>query len=92
LRFGVRNTILALIAVVVFVGLLVYLSLGQSQVRVEVCVQFQGRQNCRIASGPTQEQAIRTATDNACATITSGMTESMTCGRSQPVSVRVVTE
>jgi hypothetical protein len=87
-RFGVRNAVLALIAVVSFVGLLVYLTMGQRQVRVEVCVEFQGQRNCRTASGPTEEQAIRTATDNACATITNGMTESMTCGRSVPSSVR----
>jgi hypothetical protein len=87
-RFNGRNTILAVIAVVLFIGLLAYLSLGQRQVRVEVCVQFQGRTNCRTAAGPTEEQAIRTATDNACATIASGMTESMTCGRMPPQSVR----
>lgn len=88
MRFGVRNAIMALIGVVLFIGLLVYLTLGQKQIRAEVCVEFQGRQNCRIASGPTREQAVRTATDNACATISSGMTESMTCGRTPPVSVR----
>jgi hypothetical protein len=88
MRFGVRNTILALVAIIIFIGLLVYLSLGQRQVRVEVCVEFKGRQNCRIAAGPTEEQAIRTAADNACATITSGMTESMTCGRTPPLSIK----
>jgi hypothetical protein len=87
-RFNVRNAILTVIAVVFFFGLLAYLTLGQKQIRAEVCVEFQGRKNCRIASGPTQEQAVRTATDNACATITNGMTESMTCGRTPPVSVR----
>ena len=88
MRFNVRNLLFGLIAVVFFIGLLAYMSLGQRQVRVEVCVAFQGRQNCRIAAGPTEEQAVRTATDNACATIASGMTESMTCGRMPPVSVR----
>jgi hypothetical protein len=79
---------MVLAGVIVFIGLLAYLSMGQRQVRAEVCVEFAGRQNCRTASGPTEEQAIRTATDNACATITSGMTESMTCGRTPPVSVK----
>lgn len=88
MRFNLRNVILAIVAVVAFLGLLVYLTLGQKQIRAEVCVEFQGRKNCRTASGPTQEQAVRTATDNACATITNGMTESMTCGRMPPVSVR----
>lgn len=90
MRFNVRNSLFAVIAIVLFIGLLVYLSLGQKQVRAEVCVEFQGRTNCRTAAGPTQEQAVRTATDNACATISSGMTESMTCGRMPPTSVRVL--
>jgi hypothetical protein len=87
-RFNIRTTIFGLIAVVLFIGLLVYLSLGQKQYRAEVCVEYQGRQNCRTAAGPSREQAVRTATDNACATIASGMTESMQCSHSKPLSVR----
>lgn len=90
MRFNVRNTILGLVAAVLFIAVLVYLSLGQKQKRVEVCVEFQGRTNCRTASGPTEEQAIRTATDNACATISNGMTESMTCGRTPPTTVKLL--
>lgn len=88
MRFNVRNAIFAVVGVGVFIALLAYLTLGSKQFRVEVCMEFQGRTNCRTASGPTQEQALRTAAENACATISSGMTESMTCGRSQPVSVK----
>jgi hypothetical protein len=82
--------LLTVLAAVVFIALLAYLTLGQKQVRAEVCVEFQGRTNCRTAAGPTQEQAVRTATENACATISSGMTESMTCGRMPPTSVRIL--
>ena len=81
---------LVALGVLLFVGLLVYLTMGQKQIRAEVCVEFQGRTNCRTAAGPTEEQAIRTATDNACATISSGMTDSMTCGRMPPKSVRIL--
>ena len=90
MRFKGRAAFFGVIAVVLFIALLVYLSVGQTQVRAEVCVEFQGRTNCRTAAGPSQEAAVRTATDNACATITSGMTESMSCGRKPPVSVRVL--
>jgi hypothetical protein len=83
-----RNAIFTVIGIAAFIGLLAYLTLGQKQHRVEVCVEFQGRTNCRIASGPTKEAAVRTATENACATIASGMTESMTCGRMPPTSVK----
>jgi hypothetical protein len=76
------------LGIIAFFGLLVYLTLGPKQNRVEVCVEFQGRTNCRIASGPTRESALRTATDNACATIASGMTETMACGHKPPTSVK----
>jgi len=83
-----KNALLVIVGIVGFVALLTYLSLGQKQFRVEACVEFQGRTNCRIASGPTEEQAVRTATDNACATIASGMTDSMSCSHKPPVSVK----
>lgn len=76
------------VGVLLFVGILIYLTVGQKQYRVEVCVEFQGQKNCRIASGTTREGAQRTATDNACATITNGMTESMACSHNPPVSVK----
>lgn len=77
-----------LLGIVAFIGLLVYLTMGGKQHRVEVCVDFQGRKNCRIASGSTRDGTIRAATDNACATITNGMTESMACSHAPPVSVK----
>lgn len=80
------------LAVTVFtlavLGLLIYSSLGLRKHRVEVCVSFQGRTNCRTASGSTREQAVRTATDNACALIASGMTDSMACTSAPPTSVK----
>jgi hypothetical protein len=80
--------LLILVGVGIFLGVLTYLTVGQKQHRVEVCVEFQGQKNCRIASGQTKDGALRTATDNACATITNGMTESMACGHNPPVSVK----
>lgn len=79
---------LILLAVLGFFGLLAYLTMGQKQHRVEVCVEFQGRTNCRIAAGSSRETAVRTATENACGTIASGMTETMSCGHKPPVSVK----
>ena len=83
------NKTLAVIAgIILFLGLLTYFTLGPKRIRAEVCVAFNGRTNCRIASGPTREAAQRAATDNACATIASGMTETMSCGHNPPQSVR----
>ena len=83
-----RNRALIGLAAVAFIGFLVYLTMGQKEHRVEVCVEYNGRENCRVAAGATREQAQRAATDNACATIASGMTETMGCSHSQPKSVR----
>ena len=72
---------------VVLLGVLVYSTMSLSQHRVEVCVEFNGQGECRTASGPTEAEAQRTATDNACALITSGMAESMACTSQPPVSI-----
>jgi hypothetical protein len=80
--------ILAVLAcIAAFIGLLTYLTLGGKQHRAKVCVEYQGRTNCGTATGPTREHAQRTATETACATIASGMTDSMSCSHKPPVSV-----
>ncbi|MBI4466820.1 MAG: hypothetical protein HY656_05270 [Acidobacteria bacterium] len=76
------------VAALVFVGVLVYSSLRLGQVKVEVCIEFKGRPGCGTAAAPTEEEALRTAADNACALIASGMTESIACSRTPPRSVR----
>ncbi|MCP5118058.1 MAG: hypothetical protein GY953_45165 [bacterium] len=78
---------IAVVFTTIFLVVLIYSTMGLSQHRVEVCVEFNGRQDCRVASGATREEARRTATDNACALLTSGMTESMTCSAKPPVKV-----
>ena len=64
------------------------LTASASKYRCEVCVEFQGRTQCRTAAAATEMQARRTAQENACALISSGVTDSMQCGNSQPVSVK----
>ena len=88
-RSGSRKTgmIIGLVFAAVFLAVLIYSTMGLSQHRVEVCVEFKGRQDCRIASGATREEARRTATDNACALLTNGMTESMACSAKPPVKI-----
>jgi hypothetical protein len=73
---------------ILFLGLLVYLTLGQKRYRAEVCIAYQGRTDCRTASAATKQQAQRTATDNACAVVTSGMTDSIACANTPPTSVK----
>jgi hypothetical protein len=79
--------IAGIVLAVVVLAALVYTSFGNAHFRCEVCVSYEGRQACRKASAATREQALRSATDNACAQVASGVTASMVCGSSQPVSV-----
>ena len=80
------------ILMAVFIAAIVYSTLNLRRFRAEVCMEFQGRTACRIAAAATREQAVRAATDNACALISSGMTDSMACSQTPPRSVRMLTE
>ncbi len=76
------------LGIAAFLAILFYLTMSGRQNRVEVCITFNGRTACKIASGPTREEAIRTASDNACALIASGVTDSMACARTVPDTIR----
>ena len=76
-----------LVGLVIFfalLGVMAYSTLTLAQHRVEVCMNYHGRQNCRTASGTTVEFAMRTAISNACADIASGVTETMGCMQTPP--------
>lgn len=81
---------LGILFVVIVVGFVVYSTLSTSagRIRCEVCVTYRGRQSCRTASARTRELAERTATENACALISSGITDSNQCNHTEPDSVR----
>ncbi len=70
------------------IAYLIYSSMGIAQYRVEVCIAFQGRTECRVASADTQDHALRSAQSNACALLVSGVTETMQCERVEPSSVK----
>lgn len=84
-RTGVTLAVVAL--VVIGLGLIVWSSMGLSQVRVEACITYNGRTACRVAAGTSREEAIRTATDMACAVLASGMTDRINCSNTEPSRV-----
>ena len=59
----------------------------QPRQRCRVCMDYQGRSDCREAEAPTRQECQRTATDNACALIASGMTQTIACANTPPTSV-----
>ncbi|MFN8007858.1 MAG: hypothetical protein U0V70_12680 [Terriglobia bacterium] len=73
--------------ILLFVGIVIYTSVGSGGIRCEVCMDFQGRVACATASGANQAEAQRTATETACAKISSGMTESIRCSQTPPQKV-----
>jgi len=82
-----RGAILLGIAGLATIGLIV-MGVRQSMSKsCEVCVTFQGRTECRSADGATEEQARTTATQNACAFLSAGMTQTVRCQNRTPDSV-----
>ena len=75
------------IGVAIFFGYVIYSSMGLDQFRCEVCMEFRGQTACSTAAGTSRQEAQRTATDTACAQISSGVTDSIACSQSQPKSV-----
>jgi hypothetical protein len=80
--------LVSLVFVGAVVAALIRSTMNLAQYRVEVCMDYQGRSSCRTAAGSTEEFALRSATDNACALIATGVTDSMACDRTPPRSVR----
>ena len=83
-----KTVVLGVVFVVAVLAFLVYSSMHIARYRVEVCINYQGRTECRIASADTRDHAVRSAQNNACGLIVSGVTETMQCEQANPVSVK----
>jgi hypothetical protein len=83
-----KSVWLGILFVALVVGFVVYSTMSTGRIRCEVCVTFRGKQACRTASASTRELALRTATENACALLSSGVTDSNQCHNTPPDSVR----
>ena len=82
-RAGLAGVLL-LGGVIVFV---LFQSMTLQQATCEICMEYNGREQCRTVAAATEEEAIQGAIHNACAFISGGMTDSMACGRTEPASV-----
>jgi hypothetical protein len=78
---------LAVAFVVVVVGFVVLTTFQGKRVSCRVCIAFKGQRDCRTASAANKMEAQRTATTNACAQLSSGVTESGQCENTLPESV-----
>lgn len=83
-----KTVVIGIVFLVVVLGFLVYSSMHVARYRVEVCVSYHGGNQCRTASADSQDHALRSAQSNACALLTSGVTETMQCERETPTSIK----
>ncbi len=83
-----KTVVIGVVFVVAVVAFLIYSSMQISQYRVEVCVNFLGATQCRTASADTKDHALRSAQSNACALVSSGVTDTMQCERNDPTSIK----
>jgi len=49
---------------------------------------FDGRSACRTVNAKSEAAAVRSATENACADISSGVDDTIRCQNTEPKSVR----
>jgi hypothetical protein len=82
-----KPVLAGIIFVLIVLGVIVYSSLNLAKHRVEVCINFNGRTNCKIASATTEEYAQQAAVTNACGEIASGVTETVACEHTPPVKI-----
>jgi hypothetical protein len=69
-------------------GLIIYSTMQQAAIKVEVCVSFKGRAHCATAAGRTRDEAVATGQQIGCSLVTSGRDENMACLALAPASVR----
>ena len=83
-----KSVLVAIVFIGVVVAAILYTSLGgsNSKYRVEICITFNGRTECRTARASTHNEALRTATDNACSLMAGGQSEFERCRNTPPTS------
>jgi len=82
-----KAALIGIVFLFVVVGALYYSTMSLAQHRVEVCMEFNSMTSCRTVSGSKKEDTLRAAITNACATIASGVTDSIACSQTEPKTV-----
>jgi len=82
-----KPVLAGILFVLIVLGVIIYSTMTLAKHRVEVCVAFNGRTNCKTASATTEEFAQQAAITNACGEIASGVTETVACEHSPPVRI-----
>jgi len=81
------RTLAFVFGLLVLVAVLIYGSLGTVRAECELCVQYNGRTECRKGSGADEQEARQAAQKAACALMAVGMAESIKCQNVVPTGV-----
>jgi len=80
-----KGTILAIVFGILILGVIIFQTMGLRQYECEVCMELDGRSKCMTVKGESEQQAMSTAKDNACALISNGRDELIRCTQQQPI-------
>jgi hypothetical protein len=75
------------LAMLLFVAGIVYLSIPRSPYSCEVCLEFGGERVCRRGAGATEAEARTAAQESTCGGNARGMSEMIACRNAEPVAV-----
>jgi hypothetical protein len=82
-----KPVLFGILFVLIVLAVIVYPSFNLAKVRLEVCINFNGRSNCKTASAVSEEFATQTAVANACGEIAFGVTETVACEHTPPTKI-----
>jgi hypothetical protein len=83
----VKRLLLGLAVAAAAVAALWAATFAGAGVHCEACMEWEGRQACKTATGADRAEAERTAIATACALIASGVTDTIGCQGVVPVSL-----
>lgn len=71
-----------------FIAAVIWSAFEATQVQCEICVEYKGRSACSTAQAADVLQAEAQALSGACSQVTGGVTETLECDRTPPVTRR----
>ncbi len=77
-----------ILAMVGFMGIVVWSTLQGADVECVVCMEFQGEEVCRAGRGADELEARQAAQESVCGGNVSGMAEIIQCRNAQPLSTQ----
>lgn len=83
-----KSALIIVLFVAVFAALIGWSTFHGPRYRVQVCMTYNGRSDCRKVSGKSEAAALKGGIENACADLVSGVTDTIACGQAQPQSVK----